>query len=746
MKEAASAAWDQDWARAIQAYQRALQAAPDDSQALVGLASCQMGAGQYNQAIGTYERVSKLVPSDPLPQEKLAEIFEIIGKPREAAQKYLTAGEVYWARKDIQRAVPNWENAVRLDPDVAQAHMRLALVYEQNPATHQQAIYEYLQLARLLQQYGQVQRAEQALQRALNLDSINSDVRNAVDDLKRGKPIQVGEQLTPAPQPRSTGPLGQPAPQVAEEEQEDELIKALEEGEVGRTPIDETARYAMGVLADIIWTGEVPPAAQAPLLEGIDAHQVGDLEGAIEAYSQVLKAGLDHPALRFCLGALYNHARRFQEAVTILARIADNPDYSLASHLVLGQAFFAQDDLRASATHLLQALRMVDELVNTGQVDVRGYERALSGLTEQPVEYLNELVKALTFYLQDAKWREKLHTSVTSYTAQGKVSYVQDLLELIIEGGRPEIADVMQRINMYMERNQLAMAIEEVHYAIGRAPDYLPAHRRLADIFIREARTQEAVVKINLIANAYLMRGNMDKAADLFAEVIDLWPADTEARRRVIDMMISQERVSEALHHYAELANLYYRLMADPDQATRVYSEALDYAKRKNAEASAIVPILKALADIESQRLNWREALRYYDRVIELDPSDRTSALAAVDLYFQVGEAAKAVAALDNCIRQCITTGQGAHILPILEDQVRQRPDVIPLRQRLAEVYRQNGRIQESIAQMDALGELLLDAGRIDEAIATIKKIIGMNPPDVEGYRHLLEQLESGAR
>jgi predicted Zn-dependent protease len=77
-----------------------------------------------------------------------------------------------------------------------------------------------------------------------------------------------------------------------------------------------------------------------------------------------------------------------------------------------------------------------------------------------------------------------------------------------------------------------------------------------------------------------------------------------------------------------------------------------------------------------------------------------------------------------------------------LEEQVRRHGDEPALRQRLADVYRQQKRYPEAVAQLDALGELYLDGGHKDEAVHVVKKIISLNPPDIEGYRRLLEQLE----
>jgi tetratricopeptide (TPR) repeat protein len=741
MREASSAAWDRNWPRAIEAYGQALHIVPNEPQALAGLALALLESRRFQEALTAYQKISSIVPSDPMPHEKLALIYESMGQENEAAEEYLTAGEIYLARKELARAIPNWEMAVRYNNNLAQAHMRLALAYERDSSTHELAVYEYLHVARLLQMMNQAQRAGQALQRAMSLDPINSDIRNALDDLKRNNPIQIshsGQGVLPV----ETSPGQKSA--TAYETEEDEFLEAAESEELERTPVGEAARYAMGVLADIIWTGEVPETAQAPLLEAIDAHQVGEVDMAINAYLDAKSAGLRHPAMRFNLGVLYHYSKRYDEAAAVLSQVAEYDDYSVASYLMLGQASIAQDNLQDAAENLLLALKSADSQLNEQPIDENGYARLLSAIKTQSGDQLKEIVQALAFWLDDAGWREKIHDALSNYAAQGKVSYVPDLIELVIEGGKPELSVLMQEVDRYLQQNMLHLATEEAHHVIERSPDYLPAHRRLADILLREARTQEAVTKLNLVANTYLLRGNADKAADLFAEVIELWPADTLARERVIEMMRNQGRVADAIRQYGEMGELYYRLQADPDKAVEVYNQALSYARQADADPVYTVPILKALADIEGQRLNWRKALNNYERAAEIDPNDQTVALSIVDLQFQLGDVREAIKALDNFLRYCVQSGDIERVTLTLEDQIRRRPEIIPLRQRLAGVYRQQGRIQDAITQMDALGELQLDAGRLDEAVATIRKIVNMNPPDVSGYIQLLEQLEHG--
>lgn len=731
MRDAASAAWDHDWSTAAGLYRRAIELMPNDSQALAGLGLSLMEAGDYTEALQVYERVSQLVPNDPLSFEKMAEIYETINKLGEAAKRYLAVAEIYFARKDVAHALPNWEKASILDADLPQAHMRLGVAYEQNPETRPLAIYEYLALARLLQQFNQVPKAEQALQHAMQLDSTNQDVRNALDDFRRGNKIQAIE-----PPGRS---LRQPAKRALEP------VTIPDEPPIKRTPIEDAAHHAMSLLADLVWTDGVPQAAIEPLVKAIDLHQIGEAEEALEAYSQARQAGLNHPALNFNLGLLFMYTDKLVKAAPLLEQASGSPEYSIAANLMLGQAYYSRKDVKKGGEYLIQALQLADTSIND-RVDTGGYVRLLSSLNEQPVEYLSDLSKALAMYLDDSRWKDKLHDTLGGYAAQGKNSYVTDLIELVIEGGRPEVATVMERIDLYLARNMIRMAQEEANYAIERSADYLPAHRRLADILVKQNRMQDAAMKLNLVGETYLVRGNADKAADLFAEVIELWPADMAARTKVIEMLKMQGRVVEAVKQYAELGDFHFRMMADTTKAIEVFNEGLIYAKKNSADAPSVVAILKSMADIEGQQLNWRKALEFNQQIVQLAPDDQEAALAVVELNFQSGDSVAAVAALDDYIRYCITNGHTDRIISTLEDQARRYPNEVAVRQRLADVYRQSKRTQDAISQMDAIGELLLDAGRVMDAADVIRKIIAMNPPDIEGYRSLLTQLETGPR
>ncbi len=109
-----------------------------------------------------------------------------------------------------------------------------------------------------------------------------------------------------------------------------------------------------------------------------------------------------------------------------------------------------------------------------------------------------------------------------------------------------------------------------------------------------------------------------------------------------------------------------------------------------------------------------------------------------------MGQDQEAGERLDDYLEYLVSNGEGARALGLLEELVREHPGKQVLHAHLAKAYQAAGRKADAVAQYDALGEIQLDAGQVQETIRTIQTIIEMDPPDVEGYRELLRNLQSG--
>jgi len=130
MNDGHSAAWDQEWDKAVAAYRQALQEFPDHPKALnsLGLALYQLGS--FEEALQTYMRVAKLSPDDPVPMEKVAELAERLGDLKTAAEAALRAGDLFLKQREADKALENWARVTNVNPENAIAHSRLAQVHE----------------------------------------------------------------------------------------------------------------------------------------------------------------------------------------------------------------------------------------------------------------------------------------------------------------------------------------------------------------------------------------------------------------------------------------------------------------------------------------------------------------------------------------------------------------------------------------------------------------------------------------
>jgi tetratricopeptide (TPR) repeat protein len=238
------------------------------------------------------------------------------------------------------------------------------------------------------------------------------------------------------------------------------------------------------------------------------------------------------------------------------------------------------------------------------------------------------------------------------------------------------------------------------------------------------------------------VRGESSQATKMLRRVIELAPMDLSARTRLIDQLIARGEVDEAINEYLEVADIYYRL-AELDMARKTYTNALRVVQQANADRSWNVHILQRMADIDMQRLDWKQAMRVFEQIRTLRPDDVNVRKSLIDLNFRLAQQPQAIAELENYLSYLNTNGKGNQIIPFLEELVQENEDRIILRRALAEHYKQAGQTEAAIHLLDAIGETLIEQGKIGEAVNIIKQILLLNPPNASEYQRLLQQLRT---
>jgi tetratricopeptide (TPR) repeat protein len=750
MQAADNAAWDQRWDKAITEYKRALAEFPEDADALTGLGSAHFGAGDLKSALTAYQKASEITPNDPVLLERIGQTREQLGQGRAAADAYLTSADRYLSQQQAtDLAFERWKDAARAWPDSVQAHVKLLQCYQEQGKI-KEAVAECLALVHIYQDRGQVDYATQVSQHALKLAPHDTGVLRTLDNLR------YSEQLTAE---ADSEPFGEPIDL-------DFATAEVETIESRGSPAAIARQKALTDLAESFFEDEDSVTIAAPpvgaetrqlskaeidglLGRAIDLQTRGKVDAAIDAYEQVIGAGSDQPAVHFNLGLLYQEKLHFDAAISQFERSISHSDYTLGSHFALGECHRAKGRIDEALEHFIEVLKIVDlATVERDQADdlIQLYAHLADGYgakgdRDQALEFTNSLVT----FLSEQGWEDKIVQARQRLDILAEQGPTLSLAEMLATSESESILESVSLAQEYAKRGMYYAALEECYSTLGQAPTYLPTHRQLGQVLLAMGKVDETVAKFVAIANTYLARGNIGQTVGMYNRALKLAPMNTTVRGKLIDILVSHGKIEEALEHYLILAESYYNL-AQMDRAREVYQEALKLAPRGDPGHRWTVRILHKVGDIDMQRVDWKRAVSVYEQIRKEAPDDERARLTLMELYHRLGRPDLAIKELDDLVKTYRERGKTKRIFTILEDAVNERPDDIPLRTRLAQAHLDTGNIDQALLHLDKLGDLQMNAGRADDAKATIRAIIALNPPNVEAYKQLLAQLNGQAR
>lgn len=743
MNQGHNAAWDQNWAGAASYYRQALEDAPDNPKALTSLALALYESGEYQEALVYYQKAYKLTPEDPIPLEKVAELFERTGKAVPAVEAFMQSAELYIKNRDINKAIDLWIHVTDLSPDFLAAHSRLALVYERL-GRKQDAQREYFIVGSLYQHAGEVQKAAQTITHILQFFPESTEAQQALALLKMGRLLpRFSQTRNPSKPLRPIEPVPAPAPIPEEPEGPSE------------NPVEEARQRALAELAEYLFESmDDESAGQANaqvdskqimihLSQAVDTQTRKKNSMAIEELDQAISAGLDLPAAHFNLASLLFDATRLESAMRTLNRVVKTPAYALAGYLLMGQIHQKLERYKDASIALLEALRLADmQVVTKDQAQMLGqmYDPLIEtqALADE-TSATHKLCDNLLDMLLRPNWKNYLREARQQLSTAG-TDLISPLADALMEGGSGEMVDTMSNIQRLARSGKHRSAVEESFYALQASPMYLPLHVLMGDLLMQQGQFQQAVEKFMVVARSYSTRGESARAVGMYRRIADLSPMDMDARNRLIDLIIENEQYEEAINEYIRLADIYFSL-ADLNMVGKTFNQALRLAQQKNASRELRVKVLRRVADIDAQRLDWRQAMKSYEQIRNFLPEDEAARVSLIDMNFRLNQSSAALAEILSYVKYLVGVRNQDKALGFLERMAEEHPKQPQILRQLGEFYRQMGRTEDAIQKLDAVGELCLASGNREGAIEAIMAILAMNPPNVADYQRLLAQL-----
>lgn len=726
MRQGTNYAWDKQWNKAVAEYQRAIAEFPEEAPAYAALGQALVNAGRLNEALNVYQNAARLTPGDPLALARVAELQEQSGDMFGSIQTWLHIADLHLRRRDVDAAVQVWQHLVEVAPDTVGARERLAKAYGGMGQTRK-AMRQYLALTAIYQRKGAGEQATAVCQEALKLDPHNPVVLSALEALKQGR--SVGDLITEKPAGASYTALE----------------KGSAEGEDVGSPVDMMRQKALVELASALLEESSIEGMEftTALLQGIDFQTRGETGAAIECYEKGIHAGIRNHAALFSLGLLYQESLRFEDAIEQFRLVKDDVDYALGAHCALGECLRALGRLDEAVVHFIEVLRQVDLMAadpeNAGELrqiyDALTQRYATVETRASVAAFINELVE----FLCSGQWEDRVYDVRQRLDRLGS-GRVISLAEILALPDSERILNSMVRAQEYYEAGMLRSASEEYLWAIEHAPNYLLLHLLLARLFRQGNQVGMAIDKYLFVADTFAAREEMDHARHLYEEVLLLAPMDLDVRQKLITLLQEHRMVEQALEHQLALADAHFEL-AQVEASREQYKDALRLVSQLADHKTWTARILHRLGDIDFQRLDWRSAIEVYLQLKDSVPEDERARQRLVELHFNLGHRAKAIAELDELIALYRRQANLPKGLEILEELIEGSSEELELHKRAAQLCVESGNIESAIAHLDTMGDLQLQAGHIQAATATIKAIIALGPESADAYRELLEHM-----
>jgi len=754
-----SAAWDQKWSDAADYYQQALEIAPENFKALTNLGLAYFEMHDYHEALNSYSKAIELNAEDPAPYEKMFLIYEALAQPNEAVKSALHAAESHLKNEDIQKAIENWKRVVEIDLHNIKAHARLGMVYERL-GKKKLAVSEYINTAGLLQLSGNIEKASESIDRALQCSPENIIALRAKEILHQGRQL-------PLPEPVMMDPAEEIKMDVAQLEAPEPAAPTVYEN-----PIVEAVDKAMIILAEALFEEQIfekggKSQRNVELDEGLSWNVEGGADltddsllklhvsQAIEHYSSgnekeaadhiksAIDDGYTNPAAYFLLGFLYTKLGRAESATRSLTKSVSHGNFALASRLLLANQYSNAEQWVQASKEYLEALRIADtSLVDKEEVEdlIHLYEVMMDDLEQREGdEAYIEMSKHIEEMLLRPDWRDVLTDLRTKGRTEGGILLPQ--MDALLDDRRSQIMGIHRDIMDLAAEGFYGAAMEKAFFAIKNAPTFLPLHITIGDLLMEQDKISGAVTKYLAVADVYAVQGKTERALAMLTKVIDLQPMNIEVRQRQIDLLEEYGKKEEAITEYINLAEVFFPL-AELDSARSAYSKALELAQTTTDDGGIKLKLLHRLADIDIQRLDWESAINTYAAICETSPQNLKASISLVDLHYRLGQKPSAEREIDRFVEQydISTDSESIHgYLAALKEEI---PGEEYIFRRLVDLFIHLGQNDLAISELDKLGEMLLDSGRRNEAVEVIEEIIRLGPANADAYQNLLQQIK----
>jgi len=354
--------------------------------------------------------------------------------------------------------------------------------------------------------------------------------------------------------------------------------------------------------------------------------------------------------------------------------------------------------------------------------------------------HLERICTNIDDLLMRPNWKEHLKNVRAQLITIEMDSVPVPIAEVLVEAKSSQAVNALTEIRMLAQKGLNRAAMEATFFALEYAPVYLPLHMIIGELLYDEGKMDEAITKFLMVAKSNVIRGESSRAIDLLKKVVELAPMNIDSRLQLIELYKERGKRDDVLNEYIDLGEVYYH-MAELNNARKAYARALRIVNQTQMDNSWKIRLLHRIADIDIQSLDWRQAIKIFDQILRINPSDKKAIRNYVDLNFRLGQDGHAIEAIERYIASLRMKKKLDDAVEFIKPLLEDKPDQPGLHKVLGMVYYWQGKESDGLLELDKAGELYLDSGDQTNGIRVIREIVKLDPPNVSDYRRLLSQL-----
>ena len=233
-------------------------------------------------------------------------------------------------------------------------------------------------------------------------------------------------------------------------------------------------------------------------------------------------------------------------------------------------------------------------------------------------------------------------------------------------------------------------------------------------------------------AYLYFQEGRWDKAIVEFKRLVSLDPEDLTARNMLGDAFMKKGAMKEAYEEYAYAAEGYSK-KADPDKAKAIYKKMsklemnnLDAAQQKKVRVISLM----VRGDQSYEQGNYEDAVQAYQEVANIDTQNMDVVARLANIYSRLGRNQEAASHSFTVARFFVENRLFKRALLYFQRVVELEPTNVEARMALGELLAREGQELEARKEFQAIAEYYIAQGDLDKAQQCCQKAIGLKSID----------------